>query len=168
MQHVSQLTTLPQPASSEQTSAENENGKSASTGPQSALTEKHIDLLWLRMAKIYGHKWTSSYGESDDGTWLAGLYDVTADQVRYGLEQLRTDGERIWPPTLPEFRALCLPEKAPYYHKDYVALPRPTQDPNAIENALTKMREALKIDPEKYAMTSGTELTAFVKPTALQ
>ena len=110
------------------------------------------------MAKIYGHKWTSSYGESDDGTWLAGLYDVTIDQVRYGLERLRVDGERIWPPTLPEFRLLCLPERVPAYHKDYIALPRPAQDPDATEKALAAMRRALgTVNPPTGSGSEQTE-----------
>ncbi len=74
------------------------------------MTDRHIRVLWERMAKIYGHKWVSSYGEMDDGTWLTGLGDVTPEQVGAGLEKCRTSAEP-WPPTLPEFRAMCLPAK---------------------------------------------------------
>jgi hypothetical protein len=62
------------------------------------------------MAMIYGHKWTSSYGEKDDGTWLKGLYDITPEQVGVGLEKCRTSDDE-WPPTLPIFRYRCLPPK---------------------------------------------------------
>ncbi len=82
----------------------------ASRAMPSGLTERHIDLLWERMAKIYGHKWVSSYGETDDGSWLSGLHDVTPAQVSVGLEHCRTSAEP-WPPSLPEFRAMCLPMK---------------------------------------------------------
>lgn len=58
------------------------------------------------MARIYGHKWTS-VNESDDGTWLTGLSDVEPDQVAHGLSRLVTEHHE-WPPTLPEFRDLCL------------------------------------------------------------
>lgn len=61
------------------------------------------------MARIFGHKWTS-INESDDGTWLAGLSDVTPDQVAHGLSVLVTNHQE-WPPSLPEFRDLCLDHK---------------------------------------------------------
>lgn len=80
------------------------------------LTDRHIAKLWERMAMIYGHRWTSSYGDKDDGTWLAGLADVAPEQIGAGLEKCRTNGQP-WPPTLPEFRAMCLPDKAPAYHR---------------------------------------------------
>jgi len=71
------------------------------------LRADHIETLWVKMAMIYGHKWVSGYGESDDGTWLRGLQDLTPGALAKGLEAClhRLD---IWPPTLPEFRLLCL------------------------------------------------------------
>ena len=107
------------------------------------LSTEHIDLLWLRMAKIYGHKWVSSFGQSDDDTWLKGLWDITPEQVGAGLEKCRISKE-TWPPTLPEFRTMCLPEKSPPYHRDYVALPKPPKNPAKIEAALQAMRNKLK------------------------
>ena len=61
------------------------------------------------MARIYGHRWTSSYGETDDGTWLKGLQGLTPAQVGRGLSRCATHRPDGWPPTLPEFRALCTP-----------------------------------------------------------
>ena len=60
------------------------------------------------MAKIYGHKWTSSFGEADDGTWLQGLQGLHPPQLAVGLRRC-LDREDPWPPNLPEFRRLCLP-----------------------------------------------------------
>lgn len=65
-----------------------------------------MDKLWMKMTRIYGHKW-SSIAESDDGTWVAGLRGITPDQVAAALGRLVTMA-REWPPTLPEFRKLCL------------------------------------------------------------
>ncbi len=59
------------------------------------------------MTRIYGHKWTSSFGESDDGTWLKGLQDLPLEMIREGLECCLTQTD-TWPPTLPEFRQLCI------------------------------------------------------------
>ena len=72
--------------------------------------------FWQRMAAIYGHKWTSAYGETpfDDGgvltlagdTWQRGLTGVAEQDIAKGLQAalMSADG---WPPTLPAFRALC-------------------------------------------------------------
>lgn len=67
--------------------------------------------LWRRMTEIYGHRWTAAHGESaEDGsgeTWSKGLTGLSAQQLATGLEAciVRADP---WPPTLPEFRALCV------------------------------------------------------------
>ncbi len=58
------------------------------------------------MTRIFGHKWTS-IAESDDGTWLAGLQDLTPDNIAIGLGALLQSGDE-WPPSLPEFRDCCL------------------------------------------------------------
>jgi len=69
-----------------------------------------IDKLWLTMSKMYGHKWTSSYGDIDDGTWYRGLSDLAPAQLGVGLSRCVTR-EDPWPPNLPEFRAMCLPSE---------------------------------------------------------
>ena len=76
---------------------------------QSLLTERHIADLWRRMTRIYGHRWTSAFGAKDDSTWLRGLHGLTPAQVGHGLSRCATHREGGWPPTLPEFRALCTP-----------------------------------------------------------
>jgi hypothetical protein len=85
---------------------ETENGPSNAGGP-SMLSEKHINEVWRRMAKIYGHRWTSSFGEADDGTWLTGLRDLLPEELAVGLRAC-IKREDDWPPVLPEFRRLCL------------------------------------------------------------
>lgn len=66
--------------------------------------------LWLRMAEIYGHKWTSAYGDNpDEGaakTWAKGLGDLSTKQIAAGVERLLTSADE-WPPALPRFRAIC-------------------------------------------------------------
>ena len=71
--------------------------------------ERVIDRFWLRMTQIYGHKWSSSFGEGDhDNTWAKGLADLTVDELKKGFIACVKSGE-AWPPTLPEFRRLCRP-----------------------------------------------------------
>lgn len=70
--------------------------------------------LWGQMAAIYGHRWTSAYG-ADPATgagqvWGEGMIGLTPRQIRTGAAACRdghgpADG---WPPTLPQFRELCL------------------------------------------------------------
>ena len=71
--------------------------------------ERHIARLWERMAAVYGHRWTSAYGDADDGTWLQGLADMTPEQIGHAIGRCATRDD-AWPPSLPEFRRLCLPD----------------------------------------------------------
>jgi len=71
------------------------------------LSEQHISRLWIKMVRIYGHRWRSSFGNADDGTWLTGLKHLSPEQLTQGIVHCTTSGE-AWPPTLPEFRAMCL------------------------------------------------------------
>jgi hypothetical protein len=63
------------------------------------------------MAAIYPHRWTSAMGDDPNSTagdtWAKGLTGLSAGQLANGLEACLTRND-AWPPTLPEFRALCL------------------------------------------------------------
>jgi hypothetical protein len=69
------------------------------------------------MASIYGHRWTSAYGErcdDDSGTltiagdsWQRGLSGVGEAKIGTGLNACLMAADP-WPPTLPAFRAMCL------------------------------------------------------------
>lgn len=62
------------------------------------------------MTKLYGHKWSSSYGDKDDGNlWLATLGDLSPKDLMVGLRRCANSGE-AWPPSAPEFKAMCLPD----------------------------------------------------------
>lgn len=84
--------------------------ESAATAPPLGATAART--LWVRMAEIYGHRWSSAYGEDSSldgaaGTWAKGLAGVTPAQVAAGLNACIASSDP-WPPTLPEFRAKCL------------------------------------------------------------
>lgn len=63
------------------------------------------------MAEIYGHKWTSAYGDNpNEGaatTWAKGLGGIQPRQLADGLRNCLASADP-WPPSLPEFRAMCL------------------------------------------------------------
>lgn len=70
-----------------------------------------MQQLWLRMAEIYGHRWSSSYGDDPAGsaaqTWAKGMAGLTPQQVADGIGSSIACADP-WPPTLPEFRLRCL------------------------------------------------------------
>jgi hypothetical protein len=76
-----------------------------------ALADRVIERLWERMGEIYGHRWPSSYGDDPltgaGRTWAKGLAGLSAEQIGDGVSACMASAEP-WPPTLPEFRALCL------------------------------------------------------------
>jgi hypothetical protein len=86
----------------------------------------HIDRIWERMAGIFGHKWTSSYGAEPSDTWLAGLIDMSEEELRTGLVACLTWPEE-WPPTLPQFRQLCRPRREEAHRIYRAALPEPPE-----------------------------------------
>jgi hypothetical protein len=67
--------------------------------------------LWLRMTEIYGHRWTSAYGDDcaqgAGETWAKGLAGISAKQLAHGLSTALASADP-WPPTLPAFRSMCL------------------------------------------------------------
>ena len=85
--------------------SEQQQGSTKRNLPQ-LLTSRMMDLLWEKMSRTYGNKWTS-IAESDDGTWLDGLRGLTKQQLRAGYERCLSRYPD-WPPTLPQFRQLCV------------------------------------------------------------
>lgn len=77
---------------------------------------------------MYGHKFTSAFGESAvvDGeltdvasTWASGLRGVTGEQIAKGLHAC-CQRDDPWPPTLPEFRNACRGTGKNEFGLDYV------------------------------------------------
>ena len=68
-----------------------------------------IEQLWQLMSSMYGHKWTSAYGDipDPDKVWYAILKDVSWEQMQFGMNKLANSGAS-WPPAAPEFKKLCL------------------------------------------------------------
>ncbi len=96
---------------------------------------------------MYGHRWKSNYGAEDDGTWRKGLAGLTTIQIGAGLvkclQRKPARGEEDWPPTLNEFRAMCLPERRDPIHRDAILLPRPPQDPEVAAKHLQAAKDML-------------------------
>lgn len=73
------------------------------------LRQVLLDKLWTKMTEMYGHRWTGSVGvlADQDHAWASVLGGLNGQQIANGLGQLveRADD---WPPSAPEFRAMCL------------------------------------------------------------
>lgn len=85
---------------------------SAPTSPgreRNALPPKLTETVWQLMGSMYGHRWTSSFGDTvdPDRVWAATLAGLDEVQVRHGMRQCAELGLE-WPPSAPEFRKLCL------------------------------------------------------------
>lgn len=61
------------------------------------------------MVQTYGHRWTSSFGESPtlEHAWARYLTGLTGKQIANGLARLDTVDNNGWPPSAPQFRQLC-------------------------------------------------------------
>ena len=120
--------------------------------PSKELPPRVIARFWTRMAEIYGHKWASQFGDCADpdggltsaaATWSQGLATIPLEAISTGFSTLVKKGSE-WPPSLPEFLALCLPEKdAAPYHKMAIALPAPSVDPQLVKDSLAQVRKIL-------------------------
>jgi hypothetical protein len=101
--------------------------------------------FWQRMASLYGHKWASQYGSSPDELWTAALMTLGSEQIRRGLEACVTSGDP-WPPSLPEFLAMCKPtkrENAAMY-RNVPQLPAPVSDKATAAMNLAKLRQMVR------------------------
>lgn len=77
-----------------------------STDNRAKWTEK----LFARLAAMYGARladmWQGSNAEAVKAVWTSDLSAFTLEEIRDGIERLKDSGNGF-PPTLPEFRAMC-------------------------------------------------------------
>ena len=78
---------------------------------------------------MFGHTFTSTHGESpvdENGqltgsgrTWAASLSDVTREQIVNGMRACKDSGDK-WPPSIPEFVAMCKGKGINEFGLDYI------------------------------------------------
>jgi hypothetical protein len=63
------------------------------------------------MGALYGHAWTSSYGDNprnvNGSEWASTLAGFSRSDIDRGLDACRAEGAEF-PPSAPRFRAMCL------------------------------------------------------------
>src|SRR3569833_1261277 len=85
-------------------------GSPASPTSRALACDRHLTTLWTRMEEIYPHRWSATLGAPGSSafrTWRRALADLSVAQLARGVAACicRSDP---WPPSLPEFRTLCL------------------------------------------------------------
>lgn len=91
------------------------------------------------MGGLFGEQWTRQFGLSDHtGEWGRTLADVTPEQMKIGLDRLRSSGSG-WPPTAPQFRLMCLGVEtlAPGFEVAYSEIVAHLQKPEHRRNTST-------------------------------
>ena len=78
---------------------------------------------------MYGHRWTAQFvDEGQDlamAAWMEALADVSDESMKGALNQCIASGE-AWPPSLPEFRKLCVGSMASDFERAQRARMAPT------------------------------------------
>lgn len=106
-QHGSPLETVRSLTTSATASSAKPQGDQAVSSTPEPQPSDVMDRLNVRMTEIFGSRWTSQYPRAALDTWAKGLADMTRDQLARGVNAC-VAGALEWPPTLPEFRKLCL------------------------------------------------------------
>lgn len=106
--------------------------------------------LFKRFQAIYGSKFTAKIDGIERMAvreWSIALRGLTGSQIKAGIEKCLTKKleawQEDWPPTPAEFRAMCLPERVPAIHRDYIALPKPPQDKDVVKKSLEAIMQKL-------------------------
>ncbi len=101
------------------------------TAPLMRLPDAWVESLLARMLAIYGQKfrsqWADGPAEAMRETWAVALGRFDGERIKWALEQMIATCP--WPPTLPEFAALC--RQAP--RDEPAKLPAPNVPPSVIE-----------------------------------
>jgi len=102
-----------------------------------------VEWLYVQMANIFAHRWTSSYGETDDsGVWSAALVGLTPAQLKAGVRAMLCDWTESWPPTPAQFRERALAAKPRAIPRER-QLPESPASPEVAQQHLARMRGML-------------------------
>lgn len=95
--------------------------------------------FWLRMGEVYSNLWTDKQGDLPSDLWASMLLKVGEKNAINGIIKCIKSGN-TFPPTLPEFYALCNPTPEISYVK---ALPRPPLNKEIFGDCMSAVKAIL-------------------------
>ena len=132
--------------------------------PLTRLPDHWVESLLARMLAIYGQKFRSQWAdvpaESMRETWAVALGRFDGERIKWALDQMIATCP--WPPTLPEFAALC--RQAP--RDEPAKLPAPDVPPAVIAARQAEVEDmarqvlAPKVDHKAWAQKLRTRYLA--------
>ena len=115
------------------------------TSPPSprASPDAVVDRLFAKLYAMYGKAWLDMWADGDvaavKASWAESLRNTTVEQMRLALEQMEKTGAKF-PPSLPEFRAVCEQYRVRAKPSLYLTAPR-TEAPAETFRTLRKILE---------------------------
>lgn len=97
------------------------NSTTSQKRPSSAekLSDVWIAALFKKLQARYGHKWSTAIEGIEKvavNEWAEGLAGLSGDQIKHGLD----NWNESWPPSMPEFKNVCLNKGINEFGLDYV------------------------------------------------
>ncbi|MFT4563809.1 MAG: hypothetical protein ACI9BW_003569 [Gammaproteobacteria bacterium] len=106
------------------------------------VTVVDIEQLVKRLTAIYGHTFTSQFGDPIAlDTWWRALRMRAKEDLARGLEKC-IDSNSAYPPKLPEFKAMCKRYSSPT-HRPGPMLERPIVNQDIADRNLNQMYDIL-------------------------
>ena len=125
----------------------------SSISPPTMFPTAYVDRLFDRLAAMYGKHWLEQWAgvpmADVKDTWQEVLAGVTGQQV---AEALKACGK--FPPTLPEFVALCKSAPITAAHRPYLSAPKTKWDDidSRVRAEIEKFKNrGAKRDPKDWA-----------------
>ncbi len=104
---------------------------------RAALPDGWVDRLFVRLHAMYGKAWLDMWADAPIPTvkalWAESLGRCTAEQIRLALLEIEKGG-KAFPPTLPEFVAVCEQFRPKGPPSLYLAAPRTEAPANVFAN----------------------------------
>lgn len=115
-----------------------------------SLTDRLVDRLFERFSVMYGRHWAEMWADVPladvRDAWAAELASFTGVQIGAALQRVGT-----FPPTLPEFVALCRPVPMIAAHRPYLPAPRSEPIDGAVRAEIVAGKLTKKRDSKAWA-----------------